>query len=102
QRSAKCCEDLAVLGEAARLGLREDRPPVGQHVVLTLAARDRLGFETLCVELGRETRGPLVVAASGRAVVDLDAHNSILRGQDPALEMLEGLEQRPPLVLVAR
>jgi hypothetical protein len=54
--------------------LRIDEPPVGQDVELTLAARDRQGVETLSAQLGRETRGPLVVAASGRAVVDLDAH----------------------------
>jgi hypothetical protein len=51
-----------------------DQPLVGEDVELPLAARDRLGVESLSRELGRETRGPFVVAASGRAVADLDAH----------------------------
>jgi hypothetical protein len=51
-----------------------DDPFVGEDVELALATGDRLGVEPLARELGRETRGPFVVAASGRAVADLDAH----------------------------
>jgi hypothetical protein len=56
--------------------LRVDDLPVGEDVELALTARDGLGVETLPGELGRETRGPCVVAASGGAVVDLDVHRS--------------------------
>jgi hypothetical protein len=54
--------------------LREDECPVRPDVELALATRDRLRVETLAGQLGRETRGPRVVTASGRAVVDLDVH----------------------------
>jgi pyruvate-formate lyase-activating enzyme len=54
--------------------LRVDECPLCQNVELASAAGDRLGVETLSAQLGRETRGPRVVAASGGAVVDLDAH----------------------------
>jgi hypothetical protein len=72
-------QHFAVVREAPGLGLGEDEPPVGDHVVLPSASRDRFGLEAVGVELGRETRGPLVVAASGWAVVDLDVHAAILR-----------------------
>src|SRR5204863_5969406 len=94
-------ENLAILGEAARLAFREDRSAVGDDVVLALAARDRFGVEALSLQLGRETRGPRVVAASGGAVMDLDAHVAILCGER-AFEVLDSLEQGAPLVLVAR
>jgi hypothetical protein len=68
---------LAVLGKATELLLGEDELAVVQDVELPLAARDRAGIEPLGVELGRETRGPAVVAASGGAVVDLDAHRTL-------------------------
>ena len=61
-----------MLGEAAGLLLREDELAVAQHVELALAARDVLGLDPLRVQLGRETRGPLVVAVSGGAVLDQD------------------------------
>src|SRR5207247_2456101 len=61
-------------GEAARLVLRVDEPVARAHVELALATGDRLGVESVPGELGRETRGPCVVPASGRAVVDLDLH----------------------------
>jgi hypothetical protein len=67
-------QDLAVLGEAGCLRLGEDHPAVRDDVVLALVARERFGVEALCIQLGRETRGPFVIAASGGAVVDLDAH----------------------------
>jgi len=63
-----------VLGEAPLLLLREDQPLVGAHVELALLAFDRLGFETLAIQLGRETRGPFVVTVSDRAVENCDAH----------------------------
>jgi hypothetical protein len=68
-------QDLAVVREAAGLMLGINEPPVGANVELALAARDRLGIETLSTQLGRETRGPCVIDVSGRAVVDLDAHD---------------------------
>jgi hypothetical protein len=64
-----------VLGEPALPLLREDELAVRQHVVLALAALFDLGFVLgLVVQLGRETRGPCVVAVSGGAVEDLDLH----------------------------
>ena len=67
-------EDFIRLGKAALLLLREDEPPVRDHVVLTLGALERLGIEALLAQLSRETRGSFVVTASDRAVEDLDAH----------------------------
>ena len=63
-----------MLGETALLFLREDEPPVRDHVVLALGALERLGIEALLPQLSRETRGSFVVPASDRAVEDLDAH----------------------------
>ena len=63
-----------MLGEAPLSLFGEDEPPVRDHVELALLALDRGSVETFCVQLGRETRGLLVVAASDRAVEDLDAH----------------------------
>jgi hypothetical protein len=54
--------------------LREDERAVAEDVELPrLAAPDRC-VEPLVVQLGRETRGPAVVAASDGAIQDLDAH----------------------------
>ena len=72
--------DLPVVGEPARVSFREDQPPLGEDVELAFAAWYRLGFETLACQLGRETRGPCVVPASGRAVKDLDAHRADASG----------------------
>src|SRR4029453_11263552 len=94
--------DLARLRKAPGLGLREHEPAVGDHVVLPSTSRDRLGLEAVGGELGRETRGPLVVAASGGAVVDLDVHAVILRGQPGRLALLEPPAQLLALALVAR
>ncbi len=67
--------DLVVLREAAFLLLREDQVPVGDDVELTLRARDGLGLVSgALVQLGRETRGPAVIAVSDGAVEDLDPH----------------------------
>ena len=67
--------DLVVLREAAFLLLREDQLPVGDDVELTLRARDGLGVVSgALVQLGRETRGPAVIAVSDGAVEDLDLH----------------------------
>jgi len=64
-----------VLGEAAFALLREHQPSVGEHVELALRAFGRLGLVLrLLVDLGRETRGPAVIAVSDGAVVDLDLH----------------------------
>jgi hypothetical protein len=60
-----------VLGEATFGVLREDELVVDEDVELPLAARLRICRVALDrVDLGRETRGPCVVAASGRAVED--------------------------------
>jgi hypothetical protein len=67
-------EDLVVLGKTTRLVLREDELAVADDVELALLPGDVRRLKALALQLGRETRGPLVVAVSGRAVVDLDGH----------------------------
>jgi hypothetical protein len=62
-----------VLGKAAALLLREEELTVDKDVELALAALLDLGLVLrLRVQLGRETRGPLVVAVSDGAVLDQD------------------------------
>ena len=56
--------------------LREDDLAVGEHVELALRALLDLGLVLgLVVQLGRETRGPRVVAVSDGAVLDQDARH---------------------------
>jgi hypothetical protein len=64
-----------VLGESSLPLLREEQPAAGEHVELALLALDgpRLDPGSLA-DLGRETRGPPVVAVSDGAVVDLHLH----------------------------
>ncbi len=62
-----------MLREAALLLLREHQLPVSEDVELALLPRLDLGLVLgLGVQLGRETRGPLVVAVSDGAVEDAD------------------------------
>ena len=68
-----------MLGEASHVLLREEELAVGDDVELGARPGSRLrGDAELRGDLGRETRGPLVVAASGGAVDDLDAHGGIV------------------------
>ena len=63
--------------KAPFLLLREDQLPVREHVVLALGALFDLGVVLrLGVQLGRETRGPCVVAVSDGAVLDQDLRHS--------------------------
>jgi hypothetical protein len=64
-----------VLRKSSLSLLREQEPAVGEHVELALGSLDRASvvFRPL-LDLGRETRGPPVVARSDGAVVDLHAH----------------------------
>lgn len=65
--------DLGVLREPAALLLREDHFTVDDDVVLALGALLGNGLVLrLGVQLGRETRGPLVIAVSDGAVKDAD------------------------------
>ena len=65
-----------MLGEPALLLLREDEFVVSEHVELTLRTLLDLGLVLgLGVQLGRETRGPRVVAVSDGAVLDQDARH---------------------------
>jgi hypothetical protein len=60
-----------VFGKAPLCLLREDQLAVGEHIELAVAAGFDLGFVLrLGVQLGRETRGPFVVAVSDGAVED--------------------------------
>jgi hypothetical protein len=54
--------------------LGEDERAVAHDVELTVRAGADRGLESFSLQLGRETRGPAVVAASDRAIEDLDAH----------------------------
>jgi hypothetical protein len=66
-----------VLREPAFLLLGEDQLTVCEHVVLALRALFDLGLVLrLGVQLGRETRGPCVVAVSDRAVLDQDLRHA--------------------------
>ena len=75
-----------MLREAALLLLGEDQLVIGKHVVLALGAFFDLGLVLgLVVQLGRETRGPCVVAVSDRAVLDQNLrHDENLATQWPA------------------
>jgi hypothetical protein len=65
-----------VLGESAFLLLGEDQLAVSDYVVLALSALFDFGFVfRLGVQLGRETRGPCVVAISDGAVLDQDVRH---------------------------
>ena len=73
--AAQSGHDLTVLREAALLPLREHDLAVGEDVELPASTSgDPGGDAEFPIELGRETRGPCVVAASGGAVEDLDGH----------------------------
>jgi hypothetical protein len=81
----QCAQDLLVLGKPPFTLLREQELAVGENVELALLALDgrRLVLGAL-VDLGRETRGPAVVAVSDGAVEDLDAcHASEVTGGVP-------------------
>jgi hypothetical protein len=80
-------EDLVVAREPLLLLLREDDASVRDHVELapTALAGVRLVLGSP-VDLGRETRGPLVVSLSDGAVVDLDSHvGTLVAASDAAL-----------------
>jgi len=66
-------ENLVVFGEAVLLLLRKDHVAVGDDVELRLCALDRMRVMTPFGQVVREAHGPRVVAASDRAVEDLDA-----------------------------
>jgi ribosomal protein S18 acetylase RimI-like enzyme len=57
--------------------LREDDLAVAHDVELGLLALDRRGVDPCRLQLGRETRGPCVVAVSDGAVEDLDHEASL-------------------------
>jgi len=70
-RLAEQCANLDVLREPPLLLLGEDQLLAREHVVLALAALFDPGLVLgLGVQLGRETRGPFVVAVSDWAVED--------------------------------
>ena len=68
-----------MLREAPGFLLREDHLSVAEHVELALPAGLELGLVLgLGVQLGRETRGPFVVAVSDGAVEDADSRHQIV------------------------
>ncbi len=64
--------DFGVLGKPAFILLREDDRAIHEHVVLALRAFLDRGVVSRVVQLGRETRGPDVIAVSDGAVLDQD------------------------------
>jgi hypothetical protein len=87
--------NLALLGEPALRLLREDDLSVQKHVVLALGALlgDRLVLR-FGVQLGRETRGPLVIAVSDRAVENADPrHDEKLSEAQIVLNCSNGCRQ---------
>src|SRR5919202_3731805 len=73
----ECGEDLVGLGESPVALPREQELAVGDHVELALLALDGRRFVVRpSVDLGRETRGPAVIAVSDGAVEDLDARHA--------------------------
>ena len=94
--------------------LREDNLAVGLHVELALLSLLHLGHVPEAVQLGHETRGPLVVAVSDGAVEDADVRHARertagqqrrgeedepdreeARAPSDRLELLEGLSPAP-------
>jgi hypothetical protein len=69
------CQHLVELWEAPCLSLREHEVAVDEHVELTCPACLHLGAVRRPVDLGHETRGPLVIARSGGAVQDPDVRH---------------------------
>ena len=68
-----------MLGEAPGLLLGEDGLAVDENLELAVAAGLDLGLVfRLGVQLGRETRGPFVVAVSDGAVEDADSRHQIV------------------------
>jgi hypothetical protein len=68
-------EYLLGLGEATLALLRKNQVPLHEHVELAGLAFGCFGLVLRpVVYLGRETRGPAVIAVSDGAVVDLDLH----------------------------
>ncbi len=64
-----------MLWEASFLLLREDQLAVGDDVELALLTGNGLGVVSgALIQLGRETRGPAVIAVSDGAIEDLDLH----------------------------
>jgi hypothetical protein len=92
-----------MLGEAAFGLLREDERLVDEDVELPPAARRRRrGVAVDAVDLGRETRSPCVVAASGRAVEDADrAHRRTYSCSRRHCITIAVMAQAPPQELLA-
>ena len=67
-----------MLREPPLVLLGEDQPLVRQDVELAVLPLGRVRVEAGLLQLGRETRGPPVVAASDGAIEDLDAHRRIV------------------------
>src|SRR5215216_4314948 len=91
-------KDLSVLREAALLLLGEHQLTVAQHVELARFAANRLGVDPVRVQLGHETRGPLVIPRSGRAVVDLYGQD---RQRSAAMDYAPGSNSRTSKTLAS-
>jgi hypothetical protein len=88
------CVDLRVLGEAPGLLFREDGLTVDEYFELALAAGLDLGLVLgLGVQLGRETRGPFVVAVSDGAVEDANLRHGENLSRQIVLNCSKGWRQ---------
>lgn len=74
-RLAEEGEHLGNVREPPGVLLGEDDRAVREHVVLALGALLSGRFVSRLVQLGRETRGPNVIAVSDGAVLDQDARH---------------------------
>lgn len=91
-----------MLRKAALLLLREDELLVTEHVELPLAAGLDLGLVLgLGIQLGRETRGPLVIAVSDRAVEDADPRHTVTLAVYRTYAIIACVRYRDSFVLLA-
>jgi hypothetical protein len=83
--------DLGVLGEAPGMHLGKDGRAVDENLELAGRAGLDLGFVLrLGVQLGRETRGPFVVAVSDGAEEDADSrHQMVLNCSKGCRQLLQ-------------
>ncbi len=103
----QCREDLCEFRPAPGLLLREGEAPVDEHVELALPALHHLRTVPRPVDLGRETRSPLVVPASDGAVEDAHVRHGrslpvgYYDGPYPAAVSSRGIRNARALLVVA-
>src|SRR5438067_669760 len=88
RRSVQRLNDLVRLGPPVFALLGKDQPAVGDDVELALFPGDCLRLmRGAILQLGRETRGPAVIAVSDGAVEDLDARHLMTLAMEYVVEL---------------